>query len=312
MTLYNKNSEDPSVDNELMLRTLNSNNKEQQLQLMIQLGIYKDMLACVCCDMDMILRTTLNNVYGYEWRCPNKSCKKYKTNFSVRRGSVLENLKLPSQQYLKVLLHWSRGMQQRNILKNVMISKSCLENFRKLIINKIKKYFEENPIRLGGPGVIVQADEVMVSHTVKAHRGRSPRVQVWLLNIVDTSYTPSRGVSFLIPDKSISTMIPIIKTVVKFGSIIHTDQHATYNDIKKDPRYSHDSVCHKYHFVQPITLVHTQNVESYNNKIKKGIKMMNSLTEKGRELYLVEFVYLDLFKEESYTKILEILAIKTN
>jgi hypothetical protein len=66
--------------------------------------------------------------------------------------------------------------------------------------------------------------------------------------------------------------------------------------------YNHQSVCHKYRFVEYTTGVHTQNVESYNNKLKLGIKKMKGLADKGRLSYLDEFMFLDLFKKESFLK----------
>ncbi len=67
--------------------------------------------------------------------------------------------------------------------------------------------------------------------------------------------------------------------------------------------YTHKSACHKYCFVDRNTGVHTQNVESYNNKLKIGIKKIKGLTPTGRLSYLDEFMFLDLFKQLSFTKI---------
>ncbi|KAG0438952.1 hypothetical protein DMUE_2772 [Dictyocoela muelleri] len=45
----------------------------------------------------------------------------------------------------------------------------------------------------------------------------------------------------------------------------------TYTNFINSNTYIHGSVCHKYHF-DPETVIHTQNVESFNNEIKYEIK----------------------------------------
>jgi hypothetical protein len=37
--------------------------------------------------------------------------------------------------------------------------------------------------------------------------------------------------------------------------------------------------CHKYGFADLVTGIHTQNFESCNNKLKRGIKNMNGLDQ---------------------------------
>jgi len=85
----------------------------------------------------------------------------------------------------------------------------------------------------------------------------------------------------MIKDRTKSTIIPIINQVVRAGSIIHTDEAKVYITLKEN--YEHSSVCHKYNFVDPESGVHTQHVESYNNKIKAKIKSMRGIDEDKRE-----------------------------
>lgn len=52
----------------------------------------------------------------------------------------------------------SNETTQKNILENVSISRNALWNLRKILFEKIKLYFLDNKIILGGPRVIVQVD----------------------------------------------------------------------------------------------------------------------------------------------------------
>ena len=78
----------------------------------------------------------------------------------------------------------------------------------------------------------------------------------------------------------------------------------------KNTDFVHQSVCHKYHFKDPITGVHTQNVESYNNKIKHQIKEVRGLDDDKREDFLKEFMWLDYHKDLSFDKIIKLLELK--
>jgi len=64
---------------------------------------------------------------------------------------------------------------------------------RRLIIGKIFDHFNKVPIRLGGPGVIVQVDETKINFNAKAHRGLGPSTACWALCIVDTTHSPVKG-----------------------------------------------------------------------------------------------------------------------
>ena len=96
-----------------------------------------------------------------------------------------------------------------------------------------------------------QIDETMINHKIKAHTGRVPRQQVWLLCIVDTSFTPSRGFCKIVENRTAAHMLPLISDVVRPGSIIYTDEFASYNQLGSLNEYEHRSVCHKYCFVDP-------------------------------------------------------------
>lgn len=273
----------------------------------MEYGLIRHEMVCTSCEITMALKETKDNLDGYEWRCFNKNCSKYKHTSSIRKYSFLENFKLKTKQILKIVMYWSQGMQQVDILKNVKVSRQCLSRLRSKLLQVIKDHFLANPIKLGGPGSVVHVDETMINHKIKAHRGRAPVQQTWLLCIVDTSTTPSIGFATIIENKSSNTLIPIISSVVKSGSIIHSDELKSYIKLKDINGYIHKSVCHKYEFIDKITGVHTQNVESYNNKLKLGIKKMKGLTKIGRLNFLSEFMFLDMYKSESFSKILELL-----
>ena len=58
------------------------------------------------------------------------------------------------------------------------------------------------------------------------------------------------------------------------GSIVHSDEWRSYRQIQGRTGLSHRTVNHSINFVEPITGVHTQNIESYWNVKKTLIKKM--------------------------------------
>jgi len=61
--------------------------------------------------------------------------------------------------------------------------------------------------------------------------------------------------------------------------------------------------------VDPQTQVHTQNVESFNNKIKYQIKMAKGVPDHFRSDFITEFIFFDTFKDFLFEKIMEIIIV---
>ena len=77
----------------------------------------------------------------------------------------------------------------------------------------------------------------------------------------------------MIPDRRAETIIPIIESVVRPGSIIYNDEAKAYRAFGDSlQNYEHSTVCHEYNFVDSVTRVYTEHVENWNNKIKTQIK----------------------------------------
>ncbi|KCZ76601.1 hypothetical protein H311_02396 [Anncaliia algerae PRA109] len=55
--------------------------------------------------------------------------------------------------------------------------------------------------------------------------------------------------------------------------------------------FHHNTVCHKYEFVNKINKVNTQAVEAFNNELKLMIKSKNGVKTKKRIDFLKEFCF---------------------
>ena len=69
------------------------------------------------------------------------------------------------------------------------------------------------------------------------------------------------------------------------------------------------SIAHKYHFGDPQTEIHTQHVESFNNKLTYQIKMAKGEPDNFRSDFITEFIFFDTFKDFLFEKIMEIIKV---
>ena len=87
--------------------------------------------------------------------------------------------------------------------------------------------------------------------------------------MVDVSVTPAIGYMEIVARRDAATLLPIIQQHVATGTIIHSDQWASYNGVAGlTTAAAHHTVNHSVEFVNSVTGVHTQNIESYWNRVK--------------------------------------------
>ena len=84
------------------------------------------------------------------------------------------------------------------------------------------------PPRLGGPGVIVQIDDILFCHKAKYNRGRRSSKEQWLVGLTETSAKPAITYMQTVDKRDVDTLLPIIQRVVQPGTIIHSDQWRAY------------------------------------------------------------------------------------
>ncbi|KAF9744318.1 hypothetical protein NGRA_3576 [Nosema granulosis] len=166
------------------------------------------------------------------------------------------------------------------------------------------------PIRLGGLGIICQIDESLFVHKVKYHRGRAPRRQVWVFGIVDTSTSPAIGYMRIVEDRSAATLLPIVQEVCLPGTIIHSDMWAGYRELSERTGFDHGTVNHRFNFVDPITGVHTQHVESFWNAHKEKIKAMKGVRACQLQSHLDEFMFKARYMNMEFESILKLLIVQ--
>ena len=124
------------------------------------------------------------------------------------------------------------------------------------------------------------------------HRGRPTTCEEWVIGMVDTSQTPALGVMTLVPRRDAGTLLHIVQRHVRPGTIIWSDEWAAYRRVQQlTPVSQHATVNHSIEFVDHTTGVHTQNIESYWNRVKTKFKRMKGVQNTMLPSYLDEYMW---------------------
>ena len=114
--------------------------------------------------------------------------------------------------------------------------------------------------------------------------------------MVDTRYSPARGVYQVVPNRSRRTLRRIINQFLRGNNVtIHSDLWRGYINLPAFvPRCTnHDTVNHSTNFVDPNTGAHIQAVESAWNRIKYHVKKAKGCRRTRLQSYLNEHMWYD-------------------
>lgn len=218
------------------------------------------------------------------WRC-----SKCSDQISVRSGSIFENIKISLGKALMIILCYSQCQDIEETRSALVWSSDAqkpalttvvrfFNRLRALIDSRVQ---DRSPI--GGPGEIVQIDEALLGRR-KYNRGRVVQ-GTWVLGMI----AESGAVRFeVVADRKAKTLLEVITRNVARGSIIHTDQWASYARLET-LGYTHGTVNHSERFVSPDG-VHTQRIESQWRCIRRRFSK-GGIRHKNIQSYLCEYMW---------------------
>ena len=130
--------------------------------------------------------------------------------------------------------------------------------------------------------------------------------------MVDTSQSPAIGYMELVPDRTQATLLPaIIQAHTNPGTTIWSDEWAAYRRVAALPNVaSHSTVNHSLTFVSG-SGTHTQNIESYWNRVKTKLKRMKGCHGDQVPSYLDEFMWRERYgttARQAYDSIISDIA----
>ena len=174
---------------------------------------------------------------------------------------------------------------------------AALKYFRQLV----GSILDLEDVTIGGEGVIVELDEAKFGKR-KFHVGH-PVDGAWVLGGVER--TADRKVFLVeVPNRKEETLLSIISTHVKEGSIIFTDCFKSYKNLRE--QHLHQTVNHCKNFKDPISGCHTNTIEGTWNGIKMNISP-RSRTKGQIDEFLAEFIWRRKHKTDLWMGFIEAL-----
>lgn len=112
---------------------------------------------CSHCGQLLVLSAFSANInVGYVLRCPNKQCRSRKSLLSL---TFFAELHFPLRKYIALFYYWASITSISTASEHLLISENSLVDHFNLIREVCSQHLINNPIRLGGPDIVVQIDE---------------------------------------------------------------------------------------------------------------------------------------------------------
>ena len=260
-------------------------------QFLLQKGILRTTVNCSACSSPMTMKSCTATKSSDLWifKCNGGGCKKTK---SIRTGSYLESSKISFISFIQLLFCFSsKNLTSVDVSAYTGLSRRSVTEWRSNILEAVAVWLLNNPLPIGGPGVIVEIDEAMFGR-MKYNQG-AVREGVWVLGGV----CRSTGHCFLIPcpgnRRTASVLLPLIERNVLPGSIVHTDQWAAYNQLSSSG-FTHLTVNHSINFVDPVSGCHTNTQEGLWHHVKRRMDCHQKL-----ENVFIDFMFRRRFEASS-------------
>ena len=221
---------------------------------------------------------------GDRWRCSVRGCRR---EVGLRKDTWLQNSNLPYRTVVLFMYAWSKELTSMDYCKHELdIGHTSVVDWSNFLREVCAADLLANPVVIGGPGTTVEVDESLFSRR-KNHQGRVlPQKCVFGRICRETR----ESFMYAVPDRSARTLLPIIQASIAPGTTIMSDMWAAYGGIAA-MGFAHLQVNHTYHFVDPNTGEHTQNVENSWKNAKKRNKRQHGTHRAMLESYLCEWMW---------------------
>ena len=238
---------------------------------------------------------------GIRMTCRDQNCRR---DLSIRTGSFFADgtkLQLLLMQILELMYAYSyERASVKNLMRECLIASEAVVNWRNYVRDIYAEYFVRHPVRIGGPGHIVEIDEsafVRRKHNV----GRVVNTQ-WVFGGLDNN--TKEGFLVAVDQRDAATLLPILQDFVVPGSTVVSDLWAAYRTVN-NLGYQHLTVNHRVNFVNPIMHATTNHVESMWCHAKLRNKKECGTNRNLLNSYLIEFMWRQRFGDDPFQNLIE-------
>ncbi|XP_023209731.1 uncharacterized protein LOC111612724 [Centruroides sculpturatus] len=273
-------------------------NSRETIQWAMDNGLIKKHRNCEngrCAGVNVMRLEEVASTDGLIWRCSaGTACRK---KISIRKDSFFERSHLPIAKIIQLAYMWAFEIDKQDFIQRELqiSSPNTVVDWKQFCRDICHEWIIRNPIVIGGPGHTVEIDESCFVRR-KYNRGRLVREQ-WVFGGYDVNTKQSFMVA--VDQRNAATLLPILQQFVLPGTIVVSDLWAAYNTIR-NLGYQHLTVNHSINFVDPITNVTTNHVESIWQKAKEKNKRRYGTHRAMLDNYLAKFLWRQRFQKDAF------------
>ena len=256
--------------------------------------------------------STVYKLANHKYKCRNTN--KY---FNVRTGTIFEGTKISLPHWFLAIYIFSshkKGISSHQLAKDLSITQKSAW----FMLQRIR-YAMEHDAFLNYMEGIVEADETFVGgknknrhadKKVKNSQGRSFKDKTPVIGLLDRDTKKVR--CFVSTDTTAASLHPILKSNIKGGSILISDEWKGYNGLSG--HFQHQIVDHsRKQYVNDCGGT-TNGIENFWTHFKRGWSSTYSgrITAKHLQKYANEFTFRYNTKEETTKQRFDLLLQNTN
>lgn len=170
-------------------------------------------------------------------------------------------------------------------------SDSTISRLKIRLYEPICRFLCRRRVLLGGEGVIVEIDESVLSRRgiVRNPTTLSDEVAdtVWILGCIDAS----RNFHVVqVENRTIDTIYNVLRSIIRPGSVLHTDGYASYPEVARRLNCLHRVVNHSQGFISEDG-IHTNNIEGFWSHLKGQMRAENGVKRVNIDDWLIRYTF---------------------
>lgn len=244
---------------------------ETAINYLRQVDILKTYEFCPHCGSHRI-----GEVRRQKYKC--YSCKK---EWGIRKGSILENLRVPFEKFLMAIKLFEMEISGLQASKQLGISYNTLMNIFNMIRESI--YYESSE-KSDFSGEI-EFDEAYFGGKRKGNRGRGAKNKIPVFGILERE---GKVQVQIVPNVKAETLLTIAIRKVKRGSMIYTDCFKSYDGLVSYG-FKHKRINHDKRFGNG--KVYINGIEGFWSFAKQRLMKHHGVSKEKFPLYLKELEF---------------------